>query len=173
MQDKEDGRGMASPLESFVEWLAQTPISQTIQKVDWIIPTAQTIHILAIAAVIGSMGLLDLRVLGVAARSQSLSSVSQRLLPWVWRALIVLLLSGLVLITGEPGRSLVNTIFQVKMLLVVLAAVLTFFLERSLRARDDAPADAKAIAAFSLAIWIAIVFAGRWIAYGDTLFGTG
>ena len=168
---------MASPLQHFVAWLGQTPASQTIQKVSWIIPTVQTIHILAIAAVIGSMVLLDLRVLGIAARKQSLASVSRRLLPWAWCALIVLLLSGSVMITGEPRRSLVNFIFQVKMALVVLAAVLTFFLQRSLREggdeRQTAPGGAKAIAAVSLALWVAIVFAGRWIAYGDTLFGAG
>ena len=167
---------MASLLEHFVDWLAKTPVSQSIKEIGWIIPTVQTIHILAIAAVVGSMALLDLRVLGIAARAQSLSSVSQRLLPWVWRALIVLLLSGLVLVTGEPGRSLVNTIFQVKMALVIVAATLTFFLQRSLQtgaAGDKAPGAAKTIAAVSLLVWVLIVFAGRWIAYGDTLFGSG
>lgn len=162
-------------MEHFVEWLAQTPASQAIQKIGWIIPTVQTIHILAIAAVIGSMGFLDLRVLGLAARGQSLDSLSHRLLPWVWRALIVLLLSGAVMVTGEPGRSLVNSIFQVKMALVIVAAVLTFFLQRSLArtgGTGGASTDAKAIAALSLAVWILIVFAGRWIAYGNTLFGT-
>ncbi|MFZ1990976.1 MAG: DUF6644 family protein [Alphaproteobacteria bacterium] len=167
---------MASPLQHLVDWLAQTQASQTIKEISWIIPTVQTIHILAIAAVVGSMVLLDLRVLGIAARAQSLSSVSERLLPWVWRALIVLLLTGIVMVTGEPGRSLVNSIFQIKMALVIVAAVLTFFLQRSLRARgaaEAAPADAKAIAALSLVTWVLIVFAGRWIAYGDTLFGGG
>jgi hypothetical protein len=122
------------------------------------------------------MVLLDLRVLGVAARAQSLSSISERLLPWVWRALIVLLLSGLIMVTGEPGRSITNSIFQVKMALVIVAAALTFFLQRSLRAKaatDAAPTDAKMIAALSLVVWVLIVFAGRWIAYGDTLFGAG
>ncbi|HXZ68486.1 MAG TPA: DUF6644 family protein, partial [Alphaproteobacteria bacterium] len=106
---------------------------------------------------------------------QSLSSVSERLIPWVWRALIVLLFTGLVLITGEPGRSLVNSIFQVKMALVIVAIALTLFLQRSLRAKGaaDVGAGAKAIAALSLVTWVLIVFAGRWIAYGDTLFGGG
>lgn len=167
---------MTSPLQHLVDWLAQTQASQTIKEIDWIVPTVQTIHILAIAAVVGSMALLDLRVLGIAARAQSLSSVSHRLLPWVWRALIVLLLSGLIMVTGEPGRSITNSIFQVKMALVIFAAILTFFLQRSLKAKaaaDTAPTGAKVIAALSLAVWVLIVFAGRWIAYGDTLFGGG
>ena len=167
---------MASPLQEFVFWLEQTSLSQTIQIVPWIIPTVQTIHILAIAAVIGSMGFLDLRVLGIAGRGQSLASVRDRLLPWLWRGLIVLLLTGIVMMIGEPGRSLVNPIFQLKMVLLVIAAVMTVLCARALRQVDgqseqaSAPAIAKLAAIISLVLWIAIVFAGRWIAYGDTLF---
>jgi uncharacterized membrane protein len=170
---------MTTPLQHFVVWLEQTSLSQTIQIVPWIIPLVQTIHILAIAAVIGSMGFLDLRVLGLAARSQSLASVRDRLLPWMWRALIVLLLSGIVMVIGEPGRSLVNPIFQLKMTLVVIAATTTIFFARTLRSvggqdeHQSAPVSAKLTAIVSLALWISIVFAGRWIAYGDTVFDYG
>ncbi len=158
------------PLDSLTVWLEHTQASQTIQVVSWIIPTVQTIHILAIAAVIGSMGLVDLRVLGVVGRSQSLSSVSSRLIPWVWFALVVLFLTGCVMIVGEPARSLTNVIFQTKMILVLTVGVLTFFLQRILSgAPDTSPLSAKLIALVSLFIWAAIVFAGRWIAYGDSL----
>jgi uncharacterized membrane protein len=159
-----------------IAWLEKTELSQTIQIIPWIIPLTQTIHILAIAAVIGSMGLLDLRVLGLAARGQSLPSVRKRLLPWMWRALIVLFLSGCILVIGEPGRSLANPIFQVKMLLVLIAIVTSVLFARSLRTVDAAGDEARApvfakMAAFvSLLLWICIVFAGRWIAYGDTFF---
>lgn len=164
------------PLNSLTLWLEHTQASQTIQVVSWIIPTVQTIHILAIAAVIGSMSLVDLRVLGVVGRAQSLSSVSTRLIPWVWGALIVLLLTGLVMIVGEPGRSLTNPIFQFKMLMVLTVGALTLALQSLLkRSPDAAPGVARLIALVSLLIWVLIIFAGRWIAYGDSIaviFGT-
>ena len=70
---------MATSLAEFVRWLAETPVSHTIRNYGWIIPTVQTLHILGIAAVIGSTSILNLRVIGIAARSQSLASVVGRL----------------------------------------------------------------------------------------------
>ena len=162
-----------------ITWIGQTQLSQQIQIIPWVIPLVQTIHILAIAAVVGSMGMLDLRVLGIAARGQSLPNVRKRLLPWMWRALIVLFVTGSILVIGEPGRSLNNPIFQLKMLLLLIAIATTLLFTRSLRSADPAgdkaraPAFAKLAAIVSLVLWISIVFAGRWIAYGDTFFNLG
>jgi hypothetical protein len=169
------GRTVASPLNELADWLVATPASDTIKNISWIIPLTQTTHILGIAAVISATGMIDLRVLGLAGRSQSLASVVSRLLPWIWYALIVLLLTGSILIIGEPGRSLVNPIFQLKMGLLLAAIALTLLLRtgisKTLNAGGaSAPLGVKLIALLSLALWIAILFAGRWIAYGDTLF---
>lgn len=168
---------MATALAQFVHWLAETPVSHFIRNELWLIPTVQTLHILGIAAVIGSTMLLELRVLGVAARGQSLGSVVHRLSPWLWRALILLFITGSILVTGEPGRSLVNPLFQIKMALLVVAIVLTLVMRARLaptlrQGGDSAPVSAKVLALILILVWIAIVFAGRWIAYGDILLGT-
>jgi hypothetical protein len=166
---------MPEGLLAFCEALANTPLSQFVQNTEWIIPLTQTIHILAIAVVIGSVGLIDLRLLGLAGRSQSVSSMARRLLPTVWVSLAVLFCSGSVLIIGEPQRSLANPAFQLKMLMLLLVATMTAFLQGSLR-RDVAFWElspgrrlaAKLTAIVSLLLWVGIVFAGRWIAYIET-----
>jgi hypothetical protein len=168
---------VATALTEFVHWLAETPVSHLIRNELWIIPTVQTLHILGIAAVIGSTMLMDLRVLGVAIRGQSLASVVERLSPWLWRALLLLFITGSILVIGEPGRSLVNPLFQIKMALLVVAIVLTLLMRAGLaptlrQGGDSAPATAKMLALILILVWIAIVFAGRWIAYGDVLLGT-
>jgi hypothetical protein len=97
--------------------------------------------------------------------------VVKRYLPWMWRALGVLLLSGLVLVWGEPDRSLVNRVFWLKMGMVVVAFVLTVLFRKPLLDPDfDAQPTARAwsikpLAWLSLSIWIAVVCGGRWIAY--------
>ncbi len=85
---------MLSTLRAFGEWLATTSLSNTIQNVSWIIPTIQTIHIICVAIVISATFLVDLRILGMFARSQTLASLSDRFLTWIWWALIVLLVTG-------------------------------------------------------------------------------
>lgn len=163
---------MLSTLRAFGEWLAGTPLSATIQNVSWIIPTVQTVHIVCVGIVISAVFLVDLRILGVFARTQPLAALSHRFLTWIWYAILVLLVSGSLLIIGEPNRSLLNPAFFAKMLMLLLVAGLTLLIQRPLAtdagywdASGGRRATLKAIAVISLVLWSAIVFAGRWIAY--------
>jgi hypothetical protein len=161
---------LARPINVVCAWLEQTALSHTIQVMSWIIPTVQTIHILAIAAVAGSALMIDLRLIGVLAADQSPRDVSARFLPFVWWPLLVLLATGAIMIIGEPARSLKNPAFQLKMTLLVAALAVTRVIELLLR-RNPAFGDrgshlaAVAIAVLSMLLWCSIIFAGRWIAY--------
>jgi uncharacterized membrane protein SirB2 len=161
------GRGVK--MHDFCVWLAATPMSQTIQDISWIIPTVQTIHIVCIAIVMTSMAMLDLRLMGIAGRRQTMTQMAHRLLPWVWITVIVLLCSGTILIIGEPGRDLQNVVFWTKMSLLVTALVLAFIFQTVLRRNssfwDGHRAVAVLLGSVSLACWVGIVAAGRWIAY--------
>jgi uncharacterized membrane protein SirB2 len=133
------------------------------------IPTVQTIHIVSIAIVMTSMAMLDLRLIGIAGRRQSLTEVGARFLPWVWVTLVVLLCSGSLLIIAEPGRELINQVFWLKMSLLVCAIVLTAIFQTMLRRRsgfwEQHRAAAILLGSVSLLMWVGIVGAGRWIAY--------
>jgi Family of unknown function (DUF6644) len=161
-------------LHNLCIWLEQTPLSQTIQSAGWIVPTVQTVHILAIAAVMSSVLMIDLRLIGILARDQPLARVSERFRPVIWRTLPILLATGFIMITGEPARSLESPVFQLKMTLLVAAMIVTLSYQIPL-GRDAAFWDlsggrrvaVKLIAVLSLLLWVGIVFAGRWIAYYD------
>lgn len=166
---------MAASLHAFCQWLGETPLSLTIQNVSWIIPTVQSTHIVCVAILFSSALMIDLRMLNLVGRSQPMAAYAARFMPWIWCTLIVLLLSGAILITGEPTRSLENPSFQLKMALLVLAMVMTLVIQRPL-AGDAAYWDeisrrkalAKVVAVVSLCLWVGIIFAGRWIAYTNT-----
>lgn len=128
-------------LDNFCDWLERTPLSQAIQGAGWIVPTVQTIHILAIAAVLSSALMIALRG-------------DTRLRPVIWWTLPVLLATGITMIIGEPVRSLENPVFQLKMALLACAIVVMLL-----------PFKSRIIAIVSLPLWVGIVFAGRWIAY--------
>jgi hypothetical protein len=95
-----------SSLRDFCAWLADTPVSHTFQEVLWIVPAAQSIHILTIAIAMSALLMIHLRSIGVLARAQSRLEVADRFLPALWIALPVLLATGAVLIVAEPARSL-------------------------------------------------------------------
>ncbi|MEO5708106.1 MAG: DUF6644 family protein [Alteraurantiacibacter sp.] len=159
----------------FGEWLYATSVSTAIRDATWIIPSLQSIHILAIAVVIGSALVTELRIAGVLATDNPVGTVLGRYLPWMKWALLILLLTGLLLVLAEPGRTLGSTVFWTKMVLVVAASLVTLRARRTLCAdsRDagtgaalvQASASAKGLAWLMVAIWCAIIFLGRFIAY--------
>jgi hypothetical protein len=158
-------------LHDFSSALYTTPFSTGIRETPGLIPTTQSIHIIAIAVVVGSALVTDLRLAGVLATDETPQTVVRRYLPWMWGAIAVLLATGTIMAVGEPNRVLTNPLFWTKMALVVLAFVLTLLfrypiLHPQFRLEHARWAGlAKPMAWVSLVVWIAVIFCGRWIAY--------
>ena len=158
-------------LTHFCAWLDHTAVSQLIQGAGWIVPGVQTIHILAIAALLGSQTMIAGRLVGLIGRDQSPSRFAARFLPFLWWSLLVLLATGIVMIIGEPARELANPVFQLKMLLLISAILVTRALAPRLEEQSSRPAtgsasrSARALGVVALLLWVGIIFAGRWIAY--------
>jgi hypothetical protein len=159
-------------VHDFSTWLSATPPSLIIQNNFWVIPTVQSIHILAICVVISSALMINLRLVGIVGRADPVASFARRYLPWTWTALVILLLTGVTLIVGEPDRTVGNSIFWSKMALVAAGVILGLVFIIPIRKN---PAfwentgnglQAKLLGAVSLTVWIAVIFCGRWIAYG-------
>ena len=161
----------AAIVNEFSKWLAATPLSHTIQTTGWIIPTLQTIHILSVAVLFSSAILVDLRIWRVLQRDAPLPDVARRFLPLIWPVVLILLVTGSLLIVGEPRRSLLNSTFYVKMALLAFALVLTGLLQWSLSSpgfwdKDNARRIFGRLAATaSIFAWCGVIFAGRFIAY--------
>jgi hypothetical protein len=163
---------MPAALSELSKWLAATSLSHTIQTAGWIIPTLQTIHILCVAIVFTSAVLVDFRIFRLFERDVPLGEVTRRFLPPIWPVLLILLLTGSLLIIGEPRRSLINPTFYLKMALLVIAILLTVRLQRGSASspgfwdRDRGHRIAsRLMATASIVVWCGILFAGRFIAY--------
>ena len=159
-------------LSELSKWLAATSLCHTIQTTSWIIPTIQIVHILGVAVLFSSAVLVDLRIWRLLERDIPLTQVARRFLPPIWPALLILLITGSLLIIGEPRRSLLNSTFYLKMALLAVAIMLTAGLQRSISLSPDSwdkdrrrRLAARFAATASIAVWCGILFAGRWIAY--------
>ena len=162
-------------LSEFSKWLAATPLSHAIQTTGWIIPSLQTVHILCVAAVFSAAILVDLRMWRLLERDEPLPDVARRFLPTIWPVLLILLVTGSLLIVGEPRRSLLNSTFYLKMALLAVAIALTAGLQRSISSSPNfwdkdltRRIAGRVAAAVSILVWCGILFAGRWIAYTQT-----
>jgi hypothetical protein len=161
-------------LESFAAWLARTPLSAFVAGEAWVVPTVQTVHILAIAIVMGSVAIVHLRVLGLVERRQSIGALAARFVPPSIAAIIVLAITGFLMIASEPTRALFRYVFWAKMTLLLVAIALTAVLLAGLRASGAADTAGKAapvpyrmLAVLVLLIWLAIIVTGRWIGYAQ------
>ena len=167
--------------ESLASILAESQARETavylLGNVPGLPPIAQSLHILGIAVVMGSIVMVDLRLLGLAVPSQSVGEMIRRLQPWTWCALALNAVTGLLFVVARPNRYFFNPVFGWKFMMLVPAVVLAFIVYR-LGRRDagfweHSPArrvSGKLIAAVSLLLWIGVVLAGRWIAYVDYLY---
>lgn len=126
-------------------------------------PTLETMHIVAIALVFGTLWIVDLRLLGVI-RTFDARLLAKTLLPWTLAGFALALLTGLTMFTSRVGDFISNPAFIIKMGLLLAAGANAAVLHAR-GALDDGNPITQAQAALSIAIWIAIIFCGRWIAY--------
>ena len=156
----------------FANWIATTWLSSKFQNVLWIVPASQSIHIASLAVVFASALMINMRVLGVGAGGRSVSQLAGTLVPWMWRGLACLLLTGAVQTIAEPVRQFVTPLYWAKMAMIVVVMAMTTVFARSVRAnasRWDAaatrPASARVFAVLSTLLWVAIIACGRMIGY--------
>ncbi len=126
-------------------------------------PTLETLHLIAIAIVFGTLWIVDLRLLGVI-RAIDARLLAQTLLPWTLAGFALALLTGLTMFMSRIGDLIGNPAFNIKMGLLCIAGANAGVLHAR-GALDAASTLSRCQAALSIAIWIAIIFCGRWIAY--------
>lgn len=161
----------------FAEWLESTRVSDTLRSIDWIIPLVQSIHILMIGIVFVSILIIVLRILELIRMEQAFESVWRRFAPWVWSALAVMVVTGVLLIVAEPVRQLASTSFWLKMALLLVGVAGAVFFGRSVvpAAAGDYPdfsAGTRLAAAGTVVLWLGIIFLGRAIAYDVEVWGS-
>jgi uncharacterized membrane protein len=155
-------------------WLENSSPAVAIAESEWLFPTIETVHVLALTMVFGSIAMLDLRLLGLANRSRGVRQLSEEILPWTWTAFVIAAISGVLMFISAATKYFDNIPFRIKILLLALAglnmAVFQTTGYRSVAAWNDdvkTPRPARIAAGFSIALWIGVVFAGRWIGFVD------
>jgi len=153
-------------LVAFSRWLESTPLSQVIQTTSWAIPGIQVVHILCLATLFALALNLSLRVAGRGLAIESSRSLAGRFVPAMGICLVALLVSGSLLIIAEPGRTITNQVFYIKMVLLVVAIGLTLWLGKIARGEPEKPTRLHvAVAVLCMLVWTGIIVAGRYIAY--------
>lgn len=154
------------------EWVDRTPLSHLLRQSNWAFPVLDIIHTLGIVLVAGAIMLVDLRLLGAGLRGVAVSDLVGRIVPATLAGFGLMLITGALLFASEAVKMYHSPAFRIKMLLLAAAGLNALIFHRTVYrdvARWDparAPARARLAGLLSLALWIAIIAAGRAIAYG-------
>jgi hypothetical protein len=161
-----------SPLPHLCQWLHDSTIGTSIRESTYAFPVIETVHVLGITLLVGTIAVVDLRLLGILFKREKVSSIVRQVLPLTWSGFVVMFVSGVLLFWSEAEKAYVNPIFRIKLLLLLLVGLnpLIFHstIYRRVTAWDDAlvaPRQARLTAILSLTLWSATIVAGRAIAY--------
>jgi hypothetical protein len=159
-------------LSAFFNWLQQTGWAVSIRQDETLFPLIESVHVLAITAVLGTISIVDLRLMGLTSREQPISKTMREVLPLTRIAFFFAALTGSLLFASHAVDYSHKAPFIAKMLLLSVAliniGVFHLITARGIAAWDRelrVPAAARLAGAVSLGLWIAIVACGRWIGF--------
>jgi hypothetical protein len=159
-------------IQAFCQWLYDTSLAEAIRANELLFPWLESVHVLAITLVLGSIAVVDLRLLGLASRNRPVTKLIHEVLPVTWCAFAMAVITGGTLFTSNAVAYAKNFPFQMKMLLLLLAGLnmlaFHFVTYRGIAAWDEAartPFAARFAGGFSIAVWLSIVAFGRWIGF--------
>jgi hypothetical protein len=159
-------------LTELMEWLQASSLAAYIHNTAWAFTTIELVHVFAISLVIGTIAIVDLRLLELASTKRPFTELSRQVLPYTWAAFAVAVIAGSLLFISQATAYFANTMFRIKMLIIVLAGINMLIFElitaRGAQKWDLAPTPppaARLAGGISLACWVLVVVFGRWTGF--------
>jgi hypothetical protein len=159
-------------LYALISYFEDSALADNIRENDLLFPLVESVHVLSICLVVGSILVVDLRLLGLASINRPVSRVANGILPLTWSAFAVAVASGSLLFISNATKYLENGYFVAKILLIC-AAGLNMVVFHFISARDlpkwekekTLPFSARLAGGLSILLWVSVVTCGRWIGF--------
>jgi hypothetical protein len=159
-------------IDSALKYLEATGFATAIREGSVLFPWIECIHVLALTLVIGSIAVVDLRLMGVTFRDRGVAEITAGVLPITWTAFGCAVITGFLLFSSNATTYGSNVYFRIKMALLVVAGLnmglYHLVINRGVenwRSADTTPTRARIVGGVSLFLWLAIIAAGRWIGF--------
>jgi hypothetical protein len=159
-------------LYALISYFEDSALADNIRENDLLFPLVESVHVLSICLVVGSILVVDLRLLGLASINRPVSRLTNGILPLTWSAFAVAVASGSLLFISNATKYLENGYFVAKILLIC-AAGLNMVVFHFISARDlpkwekekTLPFSARLAGGLSILLWVSVVTCGRWIGF--------
>lgn len=141
------------------------PATNPLNNNEWSFPILEIIHIVGFAIAIGTIFMVDLRLIGIGLRRQLPSQLSKDLAPWTLGGLAAVLMSGPLIFSSDPNMYLNNSSFRFKMGALLIAILFQYTLHRKVAFSDPSPVVGALTGVVSVALWISVIAGGLFIAF--------
>jgi len=159
-------------ITAFLDVLQSWPWAVFIHKKAWAFTTIQVVHFFTVSAVLGTIAIVDLRLLGFASTKRPFAELSRQVLPFTWAAFVLAVIAGLLLFTSRATEYFVNPMFWIKMLLIAVAGINMMIFEfvtvrdvQKWNLNPTPPPRARLAGGISIACWVLVVAFGRLIGF--------
>lgn len=157
---------------SLAMWIENTAVSRAVAESGWLFPALESLHVIALTLVVGSISIVDLRLLGLSSRHRPALEIAAAVLPLTWAGFGVAVVTGTLMFTAQPTHYLANPYFLGKFVLLGVAGVNMAAFQLLLAPRlgvagglGPPSIPVRLSAGLSLVIWISVVAFGRWIGF--------
>jgi hypothetical protein len=157
---------MGSSGRIYRRMLLQNAIADALNNTEWAFPLAECVHIGGFAVGIGSIALVDFRMLNLGLRHETAARILRYTEPWTLIALVFVVFSGLALFSSQTNIYLVNPIFPLKMYVLLAALIFNFTVHRKVATMENPPPVlSRVVAIVSLLLWVSVVFGGIFVGF--------
>ena len=136
-----------------------------LNNTEWAFPLTECFHITAFALSIGTIMLVDLRMLGLGLMRQTPGQLTRSTGIWTFAGLVIVILSGLLIFSSDPIHYIHNQAFKAKITMLVLAILYNYTIHRKIALSNASAGVTKVVGGLSVLLWISVVFGGLWIAF--------
>ena len=141
------------------------PATNPLNNNEWSFPLLEIIHIVGFAIAMGTIFMVDLRLIGIGMRRRLSSQLSKDLAPWTFGGLAAALMSGPLIFSSDPNMYMNNTSFQLKMGALLIALLYQYTVHRKVAFSDPSPVVGALTGIISVALWVSVVAGGLFVAF--------
>jgi len=151
---------------AFFEWCESTGLGLMVRESVWLFPVIEAVHLLGLSLLGGAIFLVDLRLLGAGLTATPVAVLARQVRPWLTAAVVVMVTTGVLLFLSEAVKCYYSQAFWVKITTLPLAIAFTYAVRQKVaEAEASSRTTAALTGAASIALWVVVAAAGRWIGF--------
>ena len=149
----------------FLAFLQSNPIGDALNNTEWAFPLAECFHIVFFGVAIGTIMIVNLRLLGLAFPNQTPTKLAQDTWIWTLVSLVIVVLAGMALFLSDPRMYSYNAGFRFKMVVLAIALVYHYTVHAKVVSSNASKGVGALVGVISMLLWVTVVFSGIFIAF--------